>query len=715
MSLEKSITIRHLSYDQGIEVLNSVSVADAAHILGYHRDHLARRCREQLVTAGLARFGKLNNTGQPGWFIDRRFDPRLEFDAESSVVPIEELQRYPQSKVEDAYRRIQCVMQYRVARETWEANQQDWLPILVAQLRKEYPDLQVGESSLRRWHKKYRTPADILKFVHKRGGNTRGRADRNAIDFFRQCYLDERQPTIKSCWERTRDEATKEGWVWTSYSAVRRSLDKWIPPEVAARYRSPKTYRDRFAPYVQMAPDAWPAGAVWIGDHCQLDLWCRYRDQLIRPWLTVWMDWRTRKIVGWMLSTSPNSHTINCALRSAMLDKTNAGGPDAVYIDNGRDYDAWVFHGQTKQQRRQRALDRGYVPEDTFRGIYGWLKIGVHFALPRNAKAKGRLERWFGTLHDQFDKTFASYAGRSPEHRPEQLRRVLKDRRNVPTFDHVRDRLGDFVKGYNADSNHAKQDMAGLSPNQAFADGVKRVRKYDPAALDLLLMHWHQPVSVTRNGVSIAPLGRAIQYGATSSQLSRFKAASKAKRQKVLVSYDPDDLSSVRVYTTEGQFVCEAMQNTRGLAADTKFGREHLAKAQKQKANLHKAHQTIHRSGIAEILSTAELAALKAAEDVSPQPTRDAPLKLVQTPLDGQTKAIRKEEKMRTAGAEEAGDSHVDVPAFDLQGTPQLTDDTQSPVDDPPNLLDLPFRSQATHESDNEPPGWRDMAQDSPS
>lgn len=256
-----------------------------------------------------------------------------------------------------------------------------------------------------------------------------------------------------------------------------------------------------------MHPDAWAAGTCWVGDHCQLDLWCMHRGQRIRPWLTAWYDWRSRKVTGWVLSDKPSGQTIMAALRRGLMDETNCGGPDVVYIDNGKDYDGYAFHGATKTQRRQRFLDAGYADDPAFTGLYGLLSIDVIHSLPYNAKAK-RVERWFGYLHDEFDKTFDTYAGCSTAKRPENLKAILKAPHRVPTFEHVHDRLADFIAGSNASAEHSKDDLAGLSPADFYAQHVPRVRKLaDPCVLDLLLQTWQRPVRVGRNGVTIFPLG----------------------------------------------------------------------------------------------------------------------------------------------------------------------------------------------------------------
>ena len=83
------------------------------------------------------------------------------------------------------------------------------------------------------------------------------------------------------------------------------------------------------------------------------------------------MDWRSQKIVGWVLSEGPNSRTILIAFARAMRDTSNQGGPDRVYIDNGKDYAAEAFIGKTKaHSRKARAAfpGQGHDAGDVIRG-----------------------------------------------------------------------------------------------------------------------------------------------------------------------------------------------------------------------------------------------------------------------------------------------------------------------------------------------------------
>lgn len=50
---------------------------------------------------------------------------------------------------------------------------------------------------------------------------------------------------------------------------------------------------------------------VWFGDHHQFDVFVLdERGRPVRPWLTAWYDIGSGRVVGWCISTNPNSETI---------------------------------------------------------------------------------------------------------------------------------------------------------------------------------------------------------------------------------------------------------------------------------------------------------------------------------------------------------------------------------------------------------------------
>jgi putative transposase len=405
---------------------------------------------------------------------------------------------------------------------------------------------------------------------------------------------------------------------------------------VQAQWREPSLYRSKFAPYLAQHPEAWAARTLWQGDHAQLDLMVAHptTGKPVRPWLTAWLDWRTRRITGWCLSLNPDSSTILAALRHGLLHQreANMGGPDAVWIDNGKDYDSYTFKGQTKAERQQvqKQVEQFRFDKTKTEGIFNLLGIEPHFSIPHNPNGKSRIERWFGTLHEQFDKSFRTYCGSNHADRPESLESILKKSGQLPSFEHVRQRLAEFIAGYNASADHQREDMLGWSPDAAIQAWAPNRRAYaSTEALDHCLQVWHQPKTVGKNGVTIQVGGASIGYGYTDAALRPYKGRRDAK---VRIAYDPWDLSSVRVYDESWRFITEAKANPTG-GGQSAVTKQQVAKAQRERSRYRTKRKEVAQNAHHEYLSTFEIAGQESASQAN-QSANDTPLKIVQTPLD---------------------------------------------------------------------------------
>jgi transposase InsO family protein len=110
-----------------------------------------------------------------------------------------------------------------------------------------------------------------------------------------------------------------------------------------------------------------------------------------RPWLTVWQDVRSRKVVGWELFVGdPCTDNIILAFRRAVMKH---GVPESVWTDNGRDYDSWALQGRTKKERH---AARGRFDSPRLHGIFAQLKVQAHNVQPYHGQSKP-VERFFGT------------------------------------------------------------------------------------------------------------------------------------------------------------------------------------------------------------------------------------------------------------------------------------------------------------------------------
>lgn len=653
-----------------VDLSEFVSIDRAALAMEISEGHLARRCRSELVEKGLAKLTTPPDGGQPRWYLNRAVDPRIASDAGENRLNDLDLSSFSGRRRAEAMKRRACVLALRELRRNAIGTLKDELPSLCVELAKRFDLKSLSPRALYKWDRLYRCPADLAKLVDLRGGDRRGDDDPAAWQEFRRLFLHANAPSIKACWREVQHLAKLEGWKWCGLDSCKKQLDNRIAPEVQALHREPAKWRQHLAPTIAQDPEAWGAGECWVSDHKQLDVWCRFGGEIIRPWLTTWMCWRTRRICGWVLTDNPNSTTILAALRHGLIEHRdkNFGGPSHVWTDHGKDYEAWFWHGATKKQRRAKinpSVNEGEVAATLASAgigisfsLFGALQIETHFAKPYNPNGKARLERWFRTL-EGFCKCFDTYAGRNTETRPEKLNEILKSGR-VPRFESILARLTDHINGYNADADHCRADCDDeetgerLSPDEAMARNCKTRRvMVDENVLQSLLQHWHQPVFVGRNGVAIRIHGRTIHYGQFNPALTPFKAVRKSDRRPVIITYDPQNIERIWVRDEQLRLVCVAEMNQIGgrHGADA-VSREHVARLNKEQAAYNRSLKIINDRDIMTIAQTHEerLADIAARQSRRLQPEPPPAMRIVQTPLDGQAAEIQSAELRSAVG-----------------------------------------------------------------
>lgn len=263
-----------------------------------------------------------------------------------------------------------------------------------------------------------------------------------------------------------------------------------------------KAFVDTVAPYVVRDWSMVAANGVWFGDHHQLDFVVAHPEdgRPMRPWLTAWMDGRSRKLVGWVLTAQPNSATVLAAfIRGVRLH----GCPAETYIDNGKDYrNKQLFGGRPK--KGELTTFKAGLDETVAKSMAELLEITVHFALPYNAKAKP-IERFFGTLAGDFSKDFETYCGRNPVERPElqpATVRKLHAAGKLPTFADVEEALTDYLEhDYHVRPHAGESGMDGRSPAAVFAAELAVKRVVPEHLLAVVAMPAGRPVRVTRGGL----------------------------------------------------------------------------------------------------------------------------------------------------------------------------------------------------------------------
>jgi len=593
------------------------------------------------------------------------------------------------------------VVRFREARDTRNGSISAWLPGFLGELRaivgkplqdKYGKPLKISRRSLYDWDSRCATVGDIAELIDKRGGDQCSRGSAEFWQCFGELYLTDDKRTAKMCWRKARDWAKAEGVEACSYKSLLRQLDQRFPPLVQMAYREPKKYRDQGEPTGRLDVETFAANERWESDQRTCDVRVVMPDGTIgRPVLTAWIDWRSRRCMGHRIEAYGDSETISVSLYTALTDEHSIGGPPKIgWIDNGKDYLS-VAGGNP----RRKVADAD-VPK--WRGVYAMVGIDLHLALPKGPRGKSRIERWFQIKGQQLDAFLPGYCGNEPKNRPESLTAKEKDPAQLMTLAEYRRRAAAWINAYNASDEHSKADLAEdgamLSPDEAFARWCPVRRQYaKPDALKYLLMRWHKPLTVSKEGIRIEVDGQSFYYGAAETKLIPHRGKRGKPKRYVFAAYDPHDVSSIYVweavkrgdYHEPGAFICQAMMNHAGGAYGTEANRQQMKDVARGRRRYNRAVKEYRSEGLSRKrrrfgmynravkeyrsegprqLMRPEQRLILAAQDANRSRSGggddsggDAPLAIrpVQTAIDADLKAIRDAELRKAAGAETSG------------------------------------------------------------
>jgi transposase InsO family protein len=410
--------------------------------------------------------------------------------------------------------------------------------------------LGVSVPSLYAWKRLHETGGIVALAEDGRGGYDRRGPSQEAVDLFNTIRHDPRQFKTATAWRRVRLEARKRHWRWFESLSTCRAWDKRTRDDraLALNRRGEKHYRSSTEPYLESDPESFEPGQMWESDHTTINVWLRLANgRIVRPVLTLFLDWRSRTVVGFKLVVSGNQESILAAFGSGCRAH---GVPDCVKFDNGKDFSAWAWTGGAPKRLRQGASDEFVRRID---GLAPRLGVNIQWATPYTPNAKARIERHFRTLDDQFCRVWPSYCGNTPDNRPEAHRDLVD---KAVDFAEFAASLAKWIAVYN-ETPHSGEGMDGRTPLQVISLATRRRVLTDGQADELLAM-WPKPVNVQRFGVGIRIAGTTLHFGAFEPAIRALAIGT-----QVRVSYDPDDLSAVKVWHVDGRFICHAQENHR--------------------------------------------------------------------------------------------------------------------------------------------------------
>lgn len=341
--------------------------------------------------------------------------------------------------------------------------------------------------------------------------------------------------------------AEANGLTSVSYATFWRYISM-IPHITRLNYRSGnKEFSDTCIPsairgYRDILPDDW-----WCSDGHTLNLFCYDKDErkIIRPVVVAWMDLGSRKPMSWEIGESETKESVIGSLANGIRNNGYVY-PLNLLLDNGK---AYKNKQTTGRSRKRHYLYLTESDERDLRGAFARIGPTAHFTDPYNAKSKP-IERFWQVVNDYVSRTFVGYTGRNVVEKPEYLAELMKRAKNdpsvLPTLNEVREKFAEFVAWY-CDRPHTGEGMDGRTPNEVHAQGMEELRTIDESALAFACLHRYEAV-VQRHGVK--RYGR--WYRDADQKLLLYLT------ERVEIAVNPEDLSSVEIYTLDGKHICRA-------------------------------------------------------------------------------------------------------------------------------------------------------------
>ncbi len=287
-----------------------------------------------------------------------------------------------------------------------------------------------------------------------------------------------------------------------------------------------KALHDKVLPYITRDVSKLEVGDVIVGDGHRLSFFVKhpYSGKPVRPMMVAYQDWKSGGFVGFEIMLEENTQCIASALRNSIINLGKV--PKFVYQDNGK------------------AFKAKYFIENGLSGLFTNLGIQPVYAKPYNAKAKP-IERLFRELQDSCEVLLPSYSGTSIIKKPAQLKRNEKLHKilyktNIPTLEQVTNFIKNWLIKYHYEQPcpHVKGKTIGEVLESGKGEGV------NIETLDDLMM--------------IREIKKIYRNGILFLKNNYYDEALFGYKKEVIIKYSLFNLSSIKVYKLNGEFLCEA-------------------------------------------------------------------------------------------------------------------------------------------------------------
>lgn len=347
--------------------------------------------------------------------------------------------------------------------------------------------------------------------------------------------LHQNKYSVGKAYELIKLQLAKQGLSVSGIGAYRRLwsyLCKNYSDMITFAREGKKAVSDKILPYIQRDLSKIQVGDVLVGDGHVLDFMVKnpFTGKPVRATLVAFMDWKSWEICGYELMVSENTQSIASALRNSILHLGKM--PKTVYIDNGKAFKNKAFNGI-----------KADFTEDGIVGIYEKLGIKVQYSKPYNGREKV-IERFWKEFTNSFAKLIPSYIGNNIENQPASLKRNEKYHQKlqgnyIPTIEETKNLIETWLNNV-----YRKRTVKDSQLTVAEYFSQYRGKGVNVDILDDLLMASTER-KIGRNGIR---LFNELYYSPSLTGLDI----------KVIAKYNMFDLSYIKVYTVNGEYICRA-------------------------------------------------------------------------------------------------------------------------------------------------------------
>lgn len=315
----------------------------------------------------------------------------------------------------------------------------------------------IKRRTLDRWVTTFKSGGYYALIPGWNNGEQDGIIDRKMSKFIDNTYMKPLGPSKKETYELLIEQFGDKREKLPHYRTVVDYINsKWTKANQTL-IRNKELWDRLYSPYVRRDWGKVKLNEVWVGDAKQIDIACMFRGKAVFPWFTAFLDARSRKFVGWIVTPIHDSWTI---AQSFVYGVSQHGVPETIYVDRGKPYKSLLIAGtkvkKGKDEKLFQDIEKTIIP-----GVIRELGSEIYFAAPYNAREK-IIEPNFKVFTLRM-KNLPGYRGHSIKHRPKKLANEIKTGKLL-SFEELYNEVDRIIN----DRNNRPHSTTGKIPNSYY-------------------------------------------------------------------------------------------------------------------------------------------------------------------------------------------------------------------------------------------------------